>query len=458
MQNKYLTFSKREIFNDRFALLTLILIIIHQSIIASAAYFLTGVIEKFQSNQRFEFDLLLYFTAMAIPFFPGCASYVTLKKWENSIHSRFVAKIQLALSGRTGIYKNTDTRNNVVGMVSRNSFAIVSSFCSYLHSSLTFFLNSTLSIAVIAAILPRQLVTGYIVSGLFSVVIIYFSSPIISRKAKTTENSNMEYGEMLANIWPNTSLGNSYNERVWHERVRAKGEKFYRDIVDVTTFRQLNNLTLGLAALLPSMYLIYMTATADAVTASVFAAIIVNLTRIIHILNSFGALVYQVLDLKSVTTRIEMLDALLSKVQNTKASMVSKPLGPVHMNGVAVENFAKTAEQLERSKTGRFVITGDNGAGKSMLLLHLKNHFARSAFLLPVDMQGIQWRQETSKLSTGQRIISVLGELAEDAEYQVLLLDEWDANLDKTNKAAISSKLDAIATGRIVVEVRHALI
>jgi ABC-type bacteriocin/lantibiotic exporter with double-glycine peptidase domain len=455
MVAKQSAFKLREIFDDKYAVATLLLICIHQSIIASGAYFLTNVIENFQSGKHYERDLLLYFSAMVIPFFPGCLSYITLKKWENRVHFKFLQALKSSLSGRIDIYKNLELREGAVGMISRNSFSIIGSFCSYLHSSITFLLNSVLSIAIIAAILPKQLVVGYVASALFSIVVIYFASPIVSRKAKVAEYSHIKYGDILAKIWPNTSIGNTYNEQKWIAQAELKAASFYWDVEDATVFRQLNNFMLGVAALLPSMYLIYMAATANAVTASVFAAIIVNLTRIIHILNSFGALVYQVLDLKSVAARMHMLRRLILQIEENKSFSPSQPPGVVKVNDAVIEDFQEIAEKLAERKSGRFLVTGDNGAGKSLLLLHLKSHFGTSAVLLPVDMEGIQWQRETSNLSTGQRLIQVLGELVAVRDHKVLLLDEWDANLDGTNKAAVSDKLDAIAGERLVVEVRH---
>lgn len=448
-------FPASELFKSRYAAATFALVAVHQSIIASAAYFLTEVIERFQAGDEYASYLILYFLAMTIPFIPGCASYIALQKWENAIHRQFVSKMQSALSGRIWVYKNEDIKTSVVGMVSRNSFSIVNAFCSYLHSSLTFLLNSVLSIAVISVILPKQLTLGYVASAFISMTLIYFASPAISRKAAVAEASNIEYGTALTSIWSNTTLGNSYSERVWNARVQQKGGQFYEKIIDVTVFRQLNNMVLGLGALIPTMYLIYAAATSESIAAPVFAAIIVNLTRIVHILNSFGALVYQVLDLQTVATRAEMLRNLLSQVASLPNSLPANPRGVVRMNGVNVDDFALTAQQIAQARAGRFVITGDNGTGKSMLLLHLKNYFGDAAFLLPVDVGSLQWKADVHALSTGQRLMSVLAELVDQGKCQVLLLDEWDANLDKSNKQSIDEQLDTIARRQLVVEVRH---
>ncbi|MFC0130508.1 hypothetical protein [Ralstonia solanacearum] len=52
-------------------------------------------------------------------------------------------------------------------------------------------------------------------------------------------------------------------------------------------------------------------------------------------------------------------------------------------------------------------------------------------------------------------MISSLQEIVSLEEVQCILLDEWDANLDQDNTTGIDAVLDALASTKMIVEVRH---
>lgn len=107
-----------------------------------------------------------------------------------------------------------------------------------------------------------------------------------------------------------------------------------------------------------------------------------------------------------------------------------------------------------RLQQGRVVVRGSNGAGKSSLLVSVKEAMGDGAYYLPAHLDF--WMpQESRTLSSGERILQTL-EFAEGAGLpQVLLLDEWDANLDPENKARMNAKIEQLAQNRLVIEVRH---
>jgi ABC-type transport system involved in cytochrome bd biosynthesis fused ATPase/permease subunit len=57
--------------------------------------------------------------------------------------------------------------------------------------------------------------------------------------------------------------------------------------------------------------------------------------------------------------------------------------------------------------------------------------------------------------STGERQLKSLEEIVNDTAARVYLLDEWDANLDITNKAKAEALVDTLATRARVVEISH---
>ena len=104
---------------------------------------------------------------------------------------------------------------------------------------------------------------------------------------------------------------------------------------------------------------------------------------------------------------------------------------------------------------GRYAIAGPNGSGKTSLLLHLKELLKERAFYIPA--QSFLFPAVRAGLSTGQRKLRDLRSAFDAAggRVPVILLDEWDANLDPDNRERISAEIDELARSHAVVEVSH---
>ncbi|RKM06443.1 hypothetical protein D6D84_06870, partial [Moraxella catarrhalis] len=99
-------------------------------------------------------------------------------------------------------------------------------------------------------------------------------------------------------------------------------------------------------------------------------------------------------------------------------------------------------------------IKGRNGAGKSSFLLYLKTLLSNRAFYLPVSHD--LFFHQNHKKSTGQKLSSQLMQINNNkSDVDVIILDEWDANLDGINKSHLDELINELARQRLVIEVRH---
>ncbi len=113
------------------------------------------------------------------------------------------------------------------------------------------------------------------------------------------------------------------------------------------------------------------------------------------------------------------------------------------------EFFLKMLKENELTR-GRLLVVGDNGVGKSSLLKLVKAHRTKAILVTP----GARFGKRDDAVSTGQaQVAELLDLLNEDAD--VLLLDEWDANLDQTNRLIIDSFIMDVSQYKLVIEVRH---
>ena len=109
----------------------------------------------------------------------------------------------------------------------------------------------------------------------------------------------------------------------------------------------------------------------------------------------------------------------------------------------------------ENFEPGRITIRGDNGTGKSTLLMLLKKELASNAFYLPISSKLFFPNLLKKEASTGERLVLQLDNIKKEIDARVILLDEWDANLDNVNIEKISKMIDEISKTKCVIEVTH---
>jgi ABC-type bacteriocin/lantibiotic exporter with double-glycine peptidase domain len=130
--------------------------------------------------------------------------------------------------------------------------------------------------------------------------------------------------------------------------------------------------------------------------------------------------------------------------------------------------------------TGRISLRGGNASGKSTLLAALKSRlkkhsyywpqgdrlsfaFARSALLAEAGYGDEEENEHGVKsnsgkrlgYSSGERMLKALQEIVNYTDDAIYLFDEWDANLDPTNRAEADKLVNNLAARARVIEISH---
>lgn len=391
-----LTLRKR-VFANGPAVVTILLVLAHQSLVASSAYFLTQTLIEYQAHQPFAAPLALYLLSMILPPLPAYLSCVTTQAWISAVHRTFCLAMADAVRGKMEAYRNSPRKSAFDAAISRNALSTISSYVSSAHDFLSLALNSLLSIIVLGLILPVEIALGYLISLLLSIGLVCALSRLVRPVSIDAEQQSSRYCNLLHRAWDNMVLGNTYNGRLWREAFDADSGAYYASAQKLSAYKQLGNIAIAFASLIPTAYLVYQLLGTGTPEAAIVAAIIVNLTRLFHILNALSPLVYEWVAWTSATTRLRYLFGLLAPAPDDLLPVA--PTGVITINDAPVFDYNAVCDTLRERTCGRLIIRGDNGAGKSTLLLVIKQAFPQQAYLLPAANAQLCWQTPLSRLS-----------------------------------------------------------
>ncbi|MBR7751214.1 hypothetical protein KC093_13750 [Acinetobacter nosocomialis] len=441
---------KLKIFLNKNAFYTLFLILIHQTLIASSIYFLTKTIELFQNGGNYKSYILYYLISMTVPYIPGILSFVFLQKWINLSHKKFIEFMISSSSFNSSDFLKESMREKFNSLSSRNSFMIIGSALNFFHDFIALFLNSFLSVLLIAFLLPNEIAAGYVVSVIISFILIISTRKMVEKLGVEAENSFIKYSSVLSKVFDNISVGNNINKLSLIKNLSKEGDVYYQKTYKSQAYNQMINLLISCLSLLPTTYLISQIIFKDNPSSILISVVIVNLTRIFTLLSSLNSLLNSLVSIPLIWGRIKVLFSFLDLCDQT--GKITK----VKINDKEFTSYEGMVDFLSSKKNGRYTITGDNGSGKTTFIHQFKDHLRDEAVMIPTNLNNIFWGNEVEGevLSTGNKIYKVLKEIGFFHE-KYILLDEWDANLDFKNKKEINELIQDLSESKVIVEIKH---
>lgn len=307
----------------------------------------------------------------------------------------------------------------------------------------------------ISIILVTDLTLGLIIvlAGLLGLWIIHLNGSEIAESSRNEILADNQLNAHLNRSWDNIILGNQLFFNRWKTQFKQLFSKTEDASLQVVRKRDWAISIAGLAtnALVLGGALLLAWINQD--TPPFILGILVMLPRSLQI----------VMHIQIIQTYIAQWKDLQEKLAVTYESLIEpqqidlRPLIQHDRICIRLKDRNYSSRDIERllvkNRSGRFTITGPNGAGKSNLLLELKNKFGLSAIYLPAHHQ-LMLREAQLSLSTGEVALAALKDLQLDS-CNVLLLDEWDANLSLENRTIVDQVIEKLSLDRIVFEIRH---
>jgi ABC-type multidrug transport system fused ATPase/permease subunit len=443
-----------------------------QMVEASSTVWLVKMMACIASGQNFFPWLALYLASIAIYYIPNCIAFILKTTWKQQAQRSFVNAFVSSNKNNIGEWSNHGIKENKLSMLTSEGPTAINALIDYVWDLVAYVLSVLFNLMALSVVVEPLFALTYTLSMACVIVVMKVNRRAQRQLTQKALTARVELTQSLLASWDNVLLGNEYNFKLWENKTGQRLDKCLQRNLALERFDQFLAIFVSLITTIPSLLVVafFMTVhRSDPVRLSEFIVILPLLFNILSYTYQMLALVFRWNMHRSKLTAIyktiqTMRDSYLSlakkvkwqKMSITAVRMEESTSAPSdHISLVGPQSVDSAGELMSyTSRSGRWTIRGENGCGKSTALVILKNTLNSKAFFLPTHNQ-LSFTAETNKYSTGESLKNRLIEILDQIDAEVLLLDEWDANLDAENKESLNTLIDQLALEKCVIEVRH---
>jgi ABC-type multidrug transport system fused ATPase/permease subunit len=445
--------------------------------------------------------------AQSTSYVVGAISWVYAERAGFGAFGRYMLRFARENRSDARLFGDTHQREKVEPFLTNEAFHIFFELVYELEADLKLFFSLIFNTIVLGVAIDAGLPIVYGVVFLALLMLQYGVRKWVANTYAENQRATNSMTARTYTAWDNITSGNRYNYRVWHagfkQRLRDALGAQIRAILAKEGVAAIGGI---FSLLVIFAYLAYV-AGRNVQDTALLIALAATLPRQIELSYSVHGLAAGWNDLLAIWTRMNgacnamhaQADAKFEsriKMPELQLSYTAPGAAPSAATALSAASFEAACAMLPKLQRGVVQVRGGNGAGKSTLLAALKQRFGSIAYYWPTstklafefsaaevaakeeasdgepgeaedaaeddDNDGATDTPSTEKsaeqstgFSSGERQLQSLTEIVRETRAQVYLLDEWDANLDATNRAAAQRLIDELAARSLVIEISH---
>ncbi len=439
-----------KIISNKHLRIALVFLLIQQIIVASSTYFIARLAQSLTEDTISILYMVLFALSLVAVYVPAYFCVTNTERAKYDAHKLYNDNFHTVFLGKTHLLSSDDLQSTATTTLAQESNYTLETVIDSIFDISALVLNVLFNVLVIAWFLDGTLLLGYAVGIIFASLFVHFRRHALKTAAKTDQQSRLNLAAKLFDSWDNVVIFNKHNYTLYNNIVQKSFATAKNNSVKSTSIQHINS-SLGMIILMLPVFVvtafIFNKNWHDAAT---MAVLIATLPRQIQLLQMCYALIGYHTSIGVIKT---MLDGILEVLQPTAVNLDTY----IQANQIRVKQTGEIFDSTQLPKQGRLTLIGNNGVGKSCMLLKLKDHYQEQAYYLPAK-HNLYFNYKTDKAhrgSTGQQLIKQIQEIREDDRSTIIMLDEWDAHLDRENTQIIDQYLDDLAQTRLVMDVRH---
>ena len=464
------------------ALLVMLALMVAEAMLAAATtWFVINAGRKVAAGEFLLGDLIWILTAQSASYVAGVISWIYAERAGYRGFGKFMLRFARANRGKVKLFGDRTARDRVEPFLTGETFQCFFDVMYELEFALKLFLGLVFNAFVLGAEIDVSLPFAYVGALAALLLMQWVLQNPIARTYLENQRMNNRVTAQGYTAWDNIFSGNAYNLRLWLAAFKSRLREAVTAQIRAIVAREGMSAMSGIVSLAIVFATMSVVAVHNVGNTVLLIALATTLPRQIEMTYELHLLASGWNDFIAIWTRFGGVAAnMLPQPEESFDSRIKFDRLVLREGDDAnvVSSVNDALRIVQARPTGRINVRGGNGTGKSSLLASLKTEMRRRAFywpasdrlafqfaggVVPVDVEGehedeaIAGETPDKKLgfSTGERQLKSLEEIVNATDAQVYLLDEWDANLDATNKAKADALVDALAARARVVEISH---
>ncbi len=443
----------KSVFVTRSSALFVIFLAAEQAIVASSTFWLARLAAGLVGGGNLAWPFTGFVASLTLVYIPSIAKRTALAKAKITALERYIDACVRELWCLPHLSRSQAFQHDRRASIETESFLVIDEAFDFADFSLGLSLNVVFNVVALSAVFGARLLWAYMLTAVIAVAATAASVRRVRSDSALMQKSRSQAYGALADAWDAVTLGNTYNMRLWKEGFARKIASYRASASGaVARLELLTSATLWVS-ILPVVVVLARAMFGAASSVVTQTMVLATLPRQIQVIQCIADIVNCLLKWSAVRERVTGLFRAVAVRPGAKGLT-----GSIRPEKIVCMNAAGASVRLDDfcpPKTGRLTIRGENGSGKSTFLLEIKRRYPQASLILPTHSRLLFSSVADADVSTGQRLVRILEELRGVEPLSLLLLDEWDANLDGENMRRVDVAIDELARRCCVVEVRH---
>jgi len=435
-------------------------VIIQQLMVASSTLWIVLLSKAVTSQNNIFIWLILFFASLSLVYLPSSLTAFFLGKAKFCALFNYIDQFCSSFQGKATLYTSKELKKLKKPYITHEAWLVIEEALQFSTTFLSLLLNVILNILAISFLINTAFLWSYALAFIWIVLSLSLTVNLLGTLSQKAQSKRTLMMDTLHPSWDSVLIDNSWNLQVWKKKWFLNHKNAQDTHLNSIYITEIVTCVSMLISLLPIFYVIFFEMRSHLTETAILVSLVAVLPRQVFCIQNMGDIVLYGGKLSTIRGKIKGLQRALLLPENSK-----KYEGSINWEKIEVKNrehilekivsFDSLVHLISNTQKGRLTMRGSNGSGKSTLLAHIKQHFTHRAFLLPANSSLLFSSIDDRSFSSGEKATRIIDEILDNIDTPIVLLDEWDANLDAKGIADISKKIDLLATRKCVVEVRH---
>jgi ABC-type transport system involved in cytochrome c biogenesis ATPase subunit len=451
------------------------LILVEASLQAAVTYLVIEAGKDIARSSFKLFDFVWIVMAQGSSYALHGISWIYGERAGFTAYSRYMSGFAKDNRFQTGLMVDKPIRERVEPFLTNETFHLLFEMMYELEGALQLFFGLLFSAIVIGHEIDAGFPIAYAIIFLLVMLLQYCVRKPVSAAYLNNQKMTNRLTAQTYTAWDNIFSGNRYNFSIWLAAFKGKLRLALRAQIRAIAWRESLSTISGVIGLGVIFSVMAWVVKKDITDIALLAGLAATLPKQIDMTHDVHNLAIGWNDLLALWTRSQ---GVVDNMHPEPSSELEPRLGFDRLQlrqgatQVSCESLADAMAIVMMQPTGRINVRGQNGSGKSSLLLALRKNLKGKAYYWPTadrlsfDFSKIDDALESSDdddehevkprgYSSGEQQLAALAEIVEKTRSDIYLLDEWDANLDGENRAKAQALINTLSQRARVIEISH---